>query len=522
MNLTASSIFKQITAFFNKLSKGTKILIFTGFGIIVVGAMTLSFILNNVRYTVLYRGLSSIEGSEILSLLDDMAVSYKVENDNTILVPTSQEATLKMQLASEGYPKSALNYDIFTEQSDLLTTDYEKKKLLIFQLQDRLQASIKTLQGVKTAIVNLSIPDDNSYVLKDEKIDITASVLLELYSNAELTVKQVKGIEQLVANSVPGLNGENVVIINGNGEQLNGAIADSGVGSANIRIETVNLINEVFKNKIKDFLKPIFGEKGMSIAVNVIVDFDQVSSEETVYTPVIGDNGIITWIERSNQTTGAATGDNNNIPTYEESNTSSGYSEYENNENYSAEYLVNQLVRVIQNNGGNIKDMTVAVIINLDELSDEDKTKYRELVAYSAGISVDKVALTNVKFIEELIPDEVSRTEPVDEPLISLSNKEIIIIAGAGILFFVLIIILFISSSRRKKKKKRKINEEFEEYQESNANSQKSKPGNMPGEIVLNETREQALKRQIKEFSAGNAETVAQLLRVWIKEDENN
>jgi flagellar biosynthesis/type III secretory pathway M-ring protein FliF/YscJ len=42
----------------------------------------------------------------------------------------------------------------------------------------------------------------------------------------------------------------------------------------------------------------------------------------------------------------------------------------------------------------------------------------------------------------------------------------------------------------------------------------------MPEEIILTETREQALKRQIKEFSANNPEMVAQLLRIWIKEDE--
>ena len=41
----------------------------------------------------------------------------------------------------------------------------------------------------------------------------------------------------------------------------------------------------------------------------------------------------------------------------------------------------------------------------------------------------------------------------------------------------------------------------------------------LPGEIVLNETREQVLKRQVKEFSSANPEIVAQLLRSWMKEE---
>lgn len=43
---------------------------------------------------------------------------------------------------------------------------------------------------------------------------------------------------------------------------------------------------------------------------------------------------------------------------------------------------------------------------------------------------------------------------------------------------------------------------------------------NLPGGIVLNETREQVLKKQIKEFTSTNPEIVAQLLRAWMKEGE--
>ena len=47
-----------------------------------------------------------------------------------------------MQLATSGFPNSTLGYDIFTSQADLMTTDYEKRQYLIFQLQDRLQEAL--------------------------------------------------------------------------------------------------------------------------------------------------------------------------------------------------------------------------------------------------------------------------------------------------------------------------------------------------------------------------------------------
>jgi flagellar M-ring protein FliF len=146
------------------------------------------------NYTVLYRGLSSAESLEILRLLDDMGVDTKVESDGSILVSKDKAPAIKMQLATEGYPNSTLSYDLFLGKSDLLTTDYEQRKLYIFQLQDRLQESIETLQGVKSAIVTLGIPEENPYILKSEQPDITASVALQFYTNAKLTPKQIKGI----------------------------------------------------------------------------------------------------------------------------------------------------------------------------------------------------------------------------------------------------------------------------------------------------------------------------------------
>jgi len=551
MNLSISGIYQQFISFYKKLSKVTKIISFSILGVVIAVAIILSIIMNSGKYSELYTNLSATEAADIYSLLSDKAVDVKVQDETTILVPTSDVATLKMQLAVDGYPKSTLSYDLFTEQSNLLTTDYQRKQMLIFQLQDRIQESIKTLQGVSDVIVTLSIPEDNSYVLADEEIPTTASVILKMKTNTELSKSQINGIENLVSNSVSGLTGENVVIIDGDGVQLNAdEEANAGVSSAYLKVETVNIINDVYKDKIEKFLKPIFGENGMSVAVNVVVDFDVISSQETIYTPVIGDNGIISWVERSGKTTTetsgssgvAGTGANTDTTTYEESantsNTSTNTSkttsgEVFSNDNYSAEYLVNQLVNVIEDNGGNITDISVALVINANELSDDNIKKYKELVAKTVGIPVDKIAISYAEFLKTTVSElnsdaNVNLAAGTIEKIFSNLGTTGIIIIVSIIVFIALIIIAFKFILKHKKKKKLKkilINEMLVQKQavdNGEATPKKQRPENMPGEIVLNETREQALKRQIKEFSSGNPETVAQLLRVWIKEDENS
>src|SRR5659263_199160 len=111
MNITVGSILKPFSEFWDKQNKKIKTVIIVSAVALILVAITLTFILNQKSYDVLYRGLSSSEGGEIVTKLESMSVDTKVESDGTILVPKDKVATLKMQLSSEGYPKSALTYD---------------------------------------------------------------------------------------------------------------------------------------------------------------------------------------------------------------------------------------------------------------------------------------------------------------------------------------------------------------------------------------------------------------------------
>ena len=233
MDLSISNLLKSIQGYIAKLSRGKRVALAALLVSVLAGAVVLANVLDSAGYTVLYRGLSASEGVEITKMLDSMGTGYRLQNDGTILVPRSSEAMLKMQLAAEGFPKSTLGYDIFTSQSALMTTEYEKRQYLVFQLQDRLQESLRTLEGVKNAIVTLNVPDDNSFVLKADRPKASASVVLELYSYTSLSPKQIRGIEALVARSVPGLLSENVaivdstgVVLNEQGEELSGQALD--------------------------------------------------------------------------------------------------------------------------------------------------------------------------------------------------------------------------------------------------------------------------------------------------------
>ncbi len=524
MDLSISNLFQSIKGYLAKLSRGKRIGLGALLVSVIAGAVILTSVLDSAGYTVLYRGLSSSEGVEIVNLLDSMGTPYRLQNDGTILVPRSSEAMLKMQLAAEGFPKSTLGYDLFTSQSALMTTDYEKRQYLVFQLQDRLQESLRTLEGVKNAIVTLSVPDDNSFVLKADRPKASASVVLELYSYTSLSQKQIRGIEALVARSVPGLLNDNVAIVDSTGVVLNEKSEEMS-GQALSRIEAISKINDYYKEKITSFLEPVFGADGMSVAVNVQVDFQQRVTEQTTYTPVIGDKGILSKenFDRQSlnggilQNLAAGTDANTGTPTYVENENTEG--DQSASESGSNDYLVNKLIEGIEDRGGRITDMTVAVMINSSFLSDDEVQKYKEMVAFGAGIPIEKVVFTNAEFTPKEIPSFPA------EPVVNMDGI-ILAVGGAFILLLALAVFLTLRSGRKKKAAQMSA-----QHRQQQRAQQAGKPGQAgsqqegakpeaPGEIVLTETREQGIKRQVKEFASANPEMVAQLIRTWMKEDD--
>lgn len=528
MNETLKSLTRQLAEFWKKQSRKMKTVYISSIVGIILLSLVLAMVLNQSNLVVLYTGLDTAESNEIMARLSEMDIAATMDQNSTIYVPKESEASLKMQLSVEGYPKSALSYDIFTENTDFLTTDFEKSQYLIFQLQDRLQAAILYLNQISSAVVTLNIPDQDSYVLQDDKIAASASVLVKLKGGEELTSGQVKGIVQLVTKSVPGLETENVSLIDGEGNQLNSD--DGGTGlDAVTRLELEKQADERIKAKINTILQPVFGADGYTVAVNSTLDFDQMISEEITYSPVVGNTGIVSKEDKTNEIQGgtatdAATGvagteANADVPTYETTTGAEG-ADYSNS-TYSAEYLVNQIKKQIQNDGGSIKSLMVAVVIDQADMTAEQKTELTNMIAYAAGTTSENVALTNMAFAPVTPPEET--VEPTGIGALIPAGMEwlLYVIGGAALLFIILIIIIILLVKKNSKKNKSSsAGSKHDNQNEAVMQTHELKPLEIiPGAIPLSETREQVLKKEIGDFSSNNPEIVAQLIRTWLKGD---
>lgn len=518
---TLKNISNQISAFWAKFTKRNKILFIALIvGIVLIAAISVYF-LNRTEYAVLYTGLDSNESGEIYNKLVEGSYDVKTDDSGNILVPESEENEIRMNLAAEGYPKSGLNYDVFQSSAGFGTTEYEKQKYMQFQLQDRLQETIKSIDVIEDAIVTLTIPDNNSVVLKGDKRPATASVLLKIKNNADLSEGQVNAIVELVEKSVPGLTDENVSIIDGNMKILNRSNNDSSkTVNAGTQFELEHQVAQTLQEQVLNLLEPIFGYGKVVTGVNVRLDFDSKTTESVKFEPVLDDEGIavsLTELEetsRNSQNGGVAGQDpNGGAPQYVEGDGSDvDYSKVSRTVNYE----VNETRELIEKAEGQIKDLSVSVVIDDEGVDEELIEQVQDVVAGAVGIDNELVVVKSMVFNgTDSIDDIFENAKQASADLVKgQRNRNILILAILGIVL-VLIILLVVKLVKAK-------NTPVIDYTVGDESDLENIGSETDEEYIPEITftgDKNTYKDQINKFYRNNPDIVIQIIRNWLNEE---
>ncbi|MGL5255971.1 MAG: flagellar basal-body MS-ring/collar protein FliF [Proteocatella sp.] len=545
--------------FWSKFSGRTRKIIIAGTLGVIIFSVAAALILNNKDYEVLFTGLNDQEASEIIGKLQESKIDYKFENGGTILVPAEQEQKLKAQLVYEGYPKSGFTYNVFKDNIDLMTTDFEKNNYKLFELQDRIGSTITLFDGVKDAKVTIALGEDRKYVLDSKNItETTASVVVIMKDGGSPTPEQVKAIQRLVAKSIPELAMENVVVIDGEGNDVS-VTPNLQTELNQLRAEFEKQLENSVKAKVTNVLIPFYGEENVKVSVKAKIDMNKKIRETINYfQPDVNDGvqnqnagvadpnaagqddqaqtneikrgipskeSINQEVVRDKNATGGVPGTETNadIPIY-------GNIELNGNETQiinqnDIDYLVDQIKEQTQIDAGMIDDLTVSVSINnkgnADTVSNDDLLK---LVGNSAGIDpqkrVDKISIVKGEFFD---PNEGVTEEK------TFDKKQILIIAAVAIALLIALIATLLIFLRMKKKKAKlkavqipkeeslvEIPEELVKLMEADKDDAKDNLINIKNEKSLE------LRTNIREFAEQNPEISAQLLKSWLKGDRSD
>lgn len=528
--------FKQ---FWDAQEKKRKITYLVVLAAILLVAVVAAILLNRKEYVVLYQGLETSEAAEIVSQIQDLGYDVGLKSDGSITVLKGTEDTLTMQMAQMGYPKSNLTYDLYTQNVDMFSSESEKREYARMALENRLSAIIGSLGGVERAVVNLSLPEQKNTVISNVRKYPTASVTVYLEKNATLSNEQIQGITHIVQMSYAGLTEENISITDGFGiPQIAGETSIDVVADVTRKLAFKTNLENTIKNKILDLLVPIYSEDGVSVAVNMVLNFDAKVSENTDYSADgTGNTGVLQHGDATNAS-GNTTADGGVVGV--EGNADDTYPTGDTNGNgawsessVSNTYLVDTYKEQVEKNGYTIDSLSIAVVVYTDYISEAQRMDLVNLVAKAGSINPtvaeDVVAVTNFpKF------DENPDLEPaVPTYILGLTFNQLVI-AGAILLILLIVLIaaLVITSKNAKSKRikfERQVlaasaaeddDDEIVDTFTINLNGGSIEVPSLSGGTA--DTKETIIRREIKDFAKNSPDIVAQLLKNWMKEEEDN
>lgn len=534
MNEQVEKILAPIKSFWEKQNKKRRIVMISVLAGIVLIALVIVIILNVKQYTTLYSGLSQEETVEVMKVLQEKQIDYKTEgNGSTILVEQSQEPLIRMQLAMEGHPKTAPDYGLYDTSIDFMTTDSERRTYEIFQAQERLQKTIATIKGINSVIVTLVPPEDSTYVWETNKSEASASVTVSMQSGYSLDAAQVSGIKRLISTAVRGLKSENIAVIDAaTSKELASADEKTYVDVANFKLDIEKKLQEDVENNILKILVPIYGKQHVTVAVKSFMNLDKTIKEIITYSSPNDDGkGIVesehTLNERvvnADEAGGVVGAEGNaDLPNYNGVVVGDNELYYKDQRDY--EYLVNKITEQITGQSPVISDMTVAVSVDRKqvELTEIEREDLSQAIANASGVLPEKVSVFNAEF--NTLP------QPGTQPGGNLLDNQVLVfsMSAVAILLLIGLILIIIINKRIKKKKEAQLLAEAEAAAAELAAATGGMPfdsEDMPNMLEdlknVPESKEQALKKEIQQFTEENPEIVAQLLRTWLKGDEED
>ena len=503
---------------------------------------------HKTEYQTLFTSLSQSEAQQVVSLLQEQNVPYLYDGKSgSLKVPAQSVDTLRAQLLSKGYPKSGFTYNMYIGNSGLMTTESDKKQYTLYDLQDRLGATVRLFEGVRDAKVTIAEGTEQNYALEsDEPIEASASVVVTMEEGKSLGEKNAEAIKNLVARSVKGMNFTKVSVFDaGTMEEVGKDADEEGGGSAtSITNLTATVENNIATN-IKRVLAKIYGMENLAVSVKGTLNMAKLIQENTQYSvPEKMEANDKTGLLHNEEVAGENAGSsgenaagvagadaNADTPRYTTQNGNNSANDGYANSSATREWLYNVLKEQKEISPGVLEDATVAVVINTDDTSIPERDLIN-LVADASGISREEAG-DKITILRSLNKTNVQKTEEEKtdtEKQTVLSRFPLWALIGAAVSAFLLLLILILLILRAKKRKKLRM---LMEEEKANQEALSVKPSDeiapiddTPDEYELNAEGRMIhgmkLKKSIGEFADQNPQVVAKLIQSWMREEEQN
>ena len=549
-------LWQKIKDFFKNMSKKLRIILAAALAVILIVIIVTAVLLSgNKTYTALYQDMTTSEIQEVMTYLQNSGfVDFRVEN-NTVMVPDSQYASLIAQLAMQGYPKDGSLFGSYWEHVGSLSTNSERQTAYLIAVIERMETAIRTMPNVVDATVSITPGESRTYVLEDISTETAADVYVIMRSGETLSDQAAEAIRLMVSKAWSGMTIDSVSLHDDVGNVYTGG----SVASANDTLELQRILEEHEANRIRSQVKHVldgaFGKENVLVGVGISVDATRRVTESTTYQQPAGsyesgglmnhELGYYALTRDGYQLVGGVPGTstNSDLPTYVQDLAQDAQDGDGITASYERENSLDEFKEQRDYFAPTVTDISIAVTLNsnANPSAGVDVEQLQRHVAMAANIGgenpEDRVSVLFIAFPEEEAPVETRTTFLGFIPQEAMPY--LLIVLAALVLLIVLVVVIL--SIRRKKKREQEeedqriIQEQLSELGASGALSElgivpplDGAEGEMPPPVAgadimdINTEKSMELRKSVRQFVQNNPEVAAAMLKTWIRGGEED
>ncbi|NYJ11505.1 flagellar M-ring protein FliF [Rhizobium leguminosarum] len=405
-----------------------------------VGAVSIAIVLaaalfvNKPAQETLYVGLDSPDLNQISMALAEANVDFQVGTDGaSISVPAGMTGKARLLLAERGLPNSAnAGYELFDNVGSLGLTSFMQEVTRVRALEGEIARTIQSISGITAARVHIVMPEVGNFRKAEQKP--TASVMIR--ASATTGRSAATSIRHLVASAVPGLDVDDVTILDSAGQLL--ASGDEASNSSlNRSLNIVQNVQQEVESNIDKALAPFLGMDNFRSSVTADLNTDAQQIQETTYDPESKVERSVRSTKEAQQSqqkqSDSATTVEQNIPqAAPEAGGSAGPESQDKSDKREEQtnYEINSRTTATTRNSYKVEKLSIAVVVNkgriakmVGEPADQAKidaylAEMQKIVASASGIDAkrgDVVTVTAMDFLEnQLLEDATGGVRVMD------------------------------------------------------------------------------------------------------------
>ncbi|MBY5854844.1 flagellar basal-body MS-ring/collar protein FliF [Rhizobium ruizarguesonis] len=424
----------QIFKNFGSLGR-TRLMILGGVGAVSIAiVLAAALFVNKPAQETLYVGLDSPDLNQISMALAEANVDFQVGTDgSSISVPAGMTGKARLMLAERGLPNSAnAGYELFDNVGSLGLTSFMQEVTRVRALEGEIARTIQSISGITAARVHIVMPEVGNFRKAEQKP--TASVMIR--ASATTGRSAATSIRHLVASAVPGLDVDDVTILDSAGQLL--ASGDEASNSSlNRSLNIVQNVQQEVESNIDKALAPFLGMDNFRSSVTADLNTDAQQIQETTYDPESKVERSVRSTKEAQQSqqkqSDSATTVEQNIPqAAPEAGGSAGPESQDKSDKREEQtnYEINSKTTATTRNSYKVEKLSIAVVVNkgriakmVGEPADQTKVdaylaEMQKIVASAAGIDAkrgDVVTVTAMDFLEnQLLEDATGGVRVMD------------------------------------------------------------------------------------------------------------